>query len=262
MALVGRTGEQAAIVQAFAPIDEGEGAVLALVGDAGIGKSALLQEVAAQAAERDLLLLGGRAAEHEADVPFGLVVAALDDHAGSMHARRLESVGVDLAAVLPAAADPEDQGGARPDEPGAAERFRYHRALRALLELIGRERPFVLVLDDVHWADEGSLEFILHLLRNPPRVPHLLVVATRPVEASARILDGVRTSPLPLARTLTVGPLDDAAAAQLVGDLPAAVRQRVVAEAGGNPLFLRELVPSFLGLASSGSDRIVRAVQF
>ena len=49
-------------------------------------------------------MLDGRAAEHERDVPFGLVIDALDDHVATLHPRRIESVGADLAAALPSAA--------------------------------------------------------------------------------------------------------------------------------------------------------------
>jgi predicted ATPase len=58
---------------------------------------------------------------------------------------------------------------------GPGERFRYHRALRGLLELLAGERRVALVLDDPHWADEASLEFVLHLLRRPPRTACALV---------------------------------------------------------------------------------------
>ena len=105
-----------------------------------------------------LLVLDGRAAEHERDVPFGLVIDALDDHVATLHPRRIESVGADLAAVLPSAAA---SAGAAPAAPGAGERFRCHRALRALIEMLGRERPVALLLDDLHWADDASIELVL-----------------------------------------------------------------------------------------------------
>ena len=121
-----------------------------------------------RAAGAGLTVLEGRAAEHERDVPFGLVTDALDDTVAALHDRRLESLGperlADLAGVLPAAAQHAESPA---PAAGPAERFRYHRALVALLGLLARERPVALLLDDLHWADEGSVEFVLHLLRRP-----------------------------------------------------------------------------------------------
>jgi predicted ATPase len=97
-----------------------------------------------------------------------------------------------------------------------------------------------LLLDDLHWADEASLEFVMHLLRRPPRAPCLLMFALRPGDRGARLLAAARATPgwehMPL------GPLSERAAHSLLAELPdAALRERVVGEAAGNPLFLREL---------------------
>ena len=184
-------------------------------------------------------MLEGRGAEHERDVPFGVVIDALDEHVATLSPRRVETVGPDLAAVLPAAA-------ARPGATvaagsGAAERFRYHRALRGLLELLARERPVALLLDDLHWADEASLEFVLHLLRRPPR---------------ARVPAGVRAAPGRARRAAAGGRARDAGLGAPAARAAVAARRRARCwpscrtprcasassrEAAGNPLFLREL---------------------
>src|SRR3954452_3684846 len=188
--LLGRDRELAAAATAVAAVGSGESRSVGLLGEAGIGKSALLGAIAERGRDGGLLVLGARAAEHERDVPFGLVIDALDDHVATLHPRRIEALGPDLGAVLPAASTDTP----RPAGAGAAERFRYHRALRALLEMLARERPVALLLDDLHWADEGSLELVLHLLRRPPRAPHLLAVALRPVDAATRRLDAARST--------------------------------------------------------------------
>ena len=77
--LVGRAGELGAIDAAIADAVAGSAPVLALVGEAGLGKRALLAATRERAAGAGLTVLEGRAAEHERDVPFGLVTDALDD---------------------------------------------------------------------------------------------------------------------------------------------------------------------------------------
>jgi DNA-binding CsgD family transcriptional regulator len=236
--LVGRDAELAVLARAMADVRGGRTRVVGAIGEAGIGKTELLAALAEDARDGGLLVLEGRCAEHEREVPFGVVIDALDEHVATLAPRRVETVGPDLAAVLPAAA--VRPGAAVRAGVDAGERFRYHRALRGLLELLARERPVALLLDDLHWADEASLEFVLHLLRRPPRPACLLMFALRPGDRGARLLAAARATlgweHLPL------GPLSEEAARSLLAELPdAAVRERVVGEAAGNPLFLREL---------------------
>lgn len=235
MELVGRTGEIGEIEAAVAAAREGEMRALGVVGEAGIGKSALLEAAATAAQSAGMLVLRGRAAEHEREVPFGLVVDALDDHVAGLHPSRLAAVGPELGVVLPAAGD-----GIAPPPAGATERFRLHRSLRSLLELLGRERPVALLLDDLHWADEASVELVLHLLRRPPRVGFLLVLGMRPGSVAEPVRDAGRRSegwvelrPEPLER--------EAALALLPDDLDPAVRERLLGTAAGNPFFLEQL---------------------
>ena len=236
MELVGRSRETAEIERAVDAAHEGEMRALAVVGEAGIGKSALLDSTAAAAERAGMLVLRGRAAEHEREVPFGLVVDALDDHVAGLHPSRLAAVGPELGAVLPAAGE----AAAPAAQAGAAERFRHHRALRSLLEMLGRERPVALLLDDLHWADEASAELVLHLLRRPPRVGFLLAIGMRPGPVAERVRDAGRRGEAWL--ELRPGPLDrDAALALLPDGLEPDLRERLLGTAAGNPLFLEQL---------------------
>jgi predicted ATPase len=107
MELLGREMELAGMDRAVDDARAGGAHALGLFGEAGIGKSALLGALRERAEAAGMLVLEGRAAAHERSVPFGLVVDALDDHVATLHPRRVESVGPDLAAVLPAAAKAE-----------------------------------------------------------------------------------------------------------------------------------------------------------
>ncbi len=239
----------------------GENSVLALFGEPGIGKTALLSDVEAAARAAGLDVLVGRAAEHEVDVPFGLVVDALDDRVSHLEPADLESLGTDraaeLAAILPSAAR---AGVVEAPPAGAAERFHYHRTLRALLELISRQQPVALLLDDLHWADEGSLEWVLHLLRRPPQAPVCLALALRPVGVAPRLRDALRSAAG--AVSLDLGPLPDAAADELLSEVnDQHVRQRARREAGGNPLFLLELVRAAAAPGGPLPSTLVAAVE-
>jgi len=257
MSLAGRAHEIEVLERAVGDAAEGGVRVVALAGEAGIGKSALLDHAMDAARARGMLVLDGRGAEHEREVPFGLVVDALDDVVAAMHPARLATAGPELAAVLPAAARDDVAPVALG---GPAERFRYHRALRGLLELLGRERPVLLALDDVHWADEASFELLLHVLRRPPRVGFALVVALRPSAALTRLRDAGRRAPG--WTELVPAPLERDAALAVVGDaLPAAARERVLRDAAGNPLFLRELARAGSGGGDgAGLPEVLRAI--
>jgi DNA-binding NarL/FixJ family response regulator len=256
--LVGREKELAAAARAVADAKRGSSGALGVFGEAGIGKTALLTAVRDLAEDDGGLTLAARAAEHERDVPFGVVVDALDDHVATMHPRRVASLGTDLGAVLPAAAA-RGASDSRSDV-GAAERFRYHRALRGLLELLARERPVMLMLDDLHWADDASVEFVLHLLRRPPRGAHLLAFALRPVEPAPRLLDAARhTAGI---TQISLRPLEREASLTLLRELPdPELRERVATEAAGNPLFLGELARAARQPAGSLPPTLVAAVR-
>ena len=67
------------------------------------------------------------------------------------------------------------------------ERYRSHRAVRALLEQLAQTRPLVLVLDDLHWADPASVELLGALLRRPPAAAVLMALALRPRQTPERL---------------------------------------------------------------------------
>jgi ATP/maltotriose-dependent transcriptional regulator MalT len=238
--LFGRDAELDQLDRDVAAAAAGAQRAVVVLGEAGIGKSALLAALRERAAGADMQVLHGVGAEHERDVPFAAVVDALDDHVATLHARRIEALGADreadLAQVLPSVAREARAGAVAA---GAAERFRYHRALRALLDLLARERPVALVLDDLHWADDATVELVLHLLRRPLDAPLLLAVGLRPAAVAGRVVDALRHAG---AEPLELGPLGRDDAERLLGAAGGGrARGRVLEEAGGNPLFLREL---------------------
>ena len=176
MPLVGCRDELAGLTAALDGLRSRSTRWLAVTGEPGIGKTRLLAELCAQAEARDHLVLVGSGAELERELPFGVWVAALDDHVAGLGQSRVEALVGDrmaeLARVLPSAGD-ASPGGLHD------ERFRAHRAVRALLQGLAERRPVVLVLDDVHWADDASVELIAHLLHRPAAARLLIALAFR-----------------------------------------------------------------------------------
>lgn len=122
----------------------------------GIGKTRFLRALRERDERRSLLVFSGSAAEFERDMPCGVWVDALDAFVDSQDLRCYEQVDDvllhELAAVLPSV-----RRGVNGIAHFADERDRVHRAVRVLLELIAAEKALVVVLDDLHRADPGSI---------------------------------------------------------------------------------------------------------
>lgn len=240
--LVGRARELDAVDNALARLAEGEPWMIEVVGEPGIGKSSLLSELAARAVARGCLVLGGRAAEFERDVPFGLIADALNDYLGSLESSFLRGLDErtlgELASIFPALS-----GFVSELEPGdmPGDRYRAQYAIRALLERLAAQQPVVLLLDDVHWADGASIEVIAHISRRF-RGPLLAGFAFRQaparlafaLHAAARDGFGIR---------LDLAPLTAEEAQAVIGpSVDPTTRATLYRESGGNPFYLEQLV--------------------
>src|SRR5918995_750266 len=139
--LVGRAEELGFLDDALGELDQGRSAAVELVGEPGPGRSRLLAELARRADGRGQLVLSGRAAELERDLPFWVFVDALDEYVQGLEPRRLEAlendVRTELAHVLPSCSRFEAAGGAVFQH----ERYRSHRAVRELLGLLAATKP-------------------------------------------------------------------------------------------------------------------------
>jgi DNA-binding NarL/FixJ family response regulator len=240
--LVGRDAEVTALDAALSALDGGT--FLGVAGDPGIGKTRLLTELAEAARLHARLVLAGRAAEFERDVPFGVFRNAIEDHLKHLAPEQLARLGDDerrlLPSVLPGLPVP---AGESESKPLGVERYRLHRAMRSLLELLAEPSGLVMIVDDLHWCDDGSAELICHLLRNPPAAPVLMALAYRPRQLPIRLHHEITTAARHgLAVLIEVGPLDpDAAAALLPGHLSIDRRQELYEASGGNPFYLELL---------------------
>jgi DNA-binding CsgD family transcriptional regulator/tetratricopeptide (TPR) repeat protein len=239
--LVGRRDVLEDFTRLLAAAGDGTFGFVGLAGDPGAGKTRLLGELASDAAGRGLLTLWGRAAEFEQEMPFGAVVDALDDHLETVSADLPGRLGAQsatlLATVFPSvSAALSDDPGAQARDTGLG-RFGLYRTVRRLLEELAAPAGLVLILDDVHWADESSVELLDHLVRHHPRGRILLAVAYRPAQTSPRLAALMETAP-----QIPVKPLNKAEAEEFLGPSVSRARRQALFEAsGGNPFYLEAL---------------------
>lgn len=235
----------------------GAGATVLLSGAAGIGKTAVLREVAARAAAKGIPFLLGRCTAAGARPPFGPFAEVLDlavcRGVAALTPEWLDRAHPDLARLRPDTGRP--QTARQRDE---AEHFRVHSGMARLLRHVASATPIVVAIDDMHWADEGTLELLLYLAGKLRDQPVLILAAHRPAEDEpsttldhalaelARDRIAERVDLAPLSRPDVVRLVD--ATLGLRG--PDAARLLAVLETcEGNPFFIEEVL---IGLAASG----------
>lgn len=188
------------------------GALLAVTGRAGLGKTTLLAEVRRRAAARGCTVLSARGGDQEQRVAFHVTRQLLQPQlAGASEAEVRAALGGWHGIVGPALGLCAPTGGAPPDPQGLCDGLDW-----VLTQLAVRRAPVVLVLDDAHWADPESLRWLAAFAPRAEELPLLVVVAYRPDELpdhadAFRALPGRAGS-----RPLGLEPLSPEAVADLV----------------------------------------------
>jgi DNA-binding NarL/FixJ family response regulator/RecA/RadA recombinase len=253
--LVGRATELAVLDHALGGLERKHFAALEVAGEPGIGKTRLLAELGARADEAGQLALAGSASELERELPFWVFVDALDEYVQGLEPRRLESIGdenmAELGHVLPSLQASGAAGG-RDDE-----RYRTHRAVRRLLETMAATKPLVLLLDDLHWADSGSVELLGALLRRPPEAAVLLALGVRPRQVPERLSGAMaRAHGAGTLVRMELAGLSAAESRELLGaEVDEEAAERLHRQSGGNPFYLQQLARSPHRPAAAGTDR-------
>ena len=243
---MGRAYELEVLEQVLDTLERNPRGAIELAGEPGIGKTRLLAELATRAERRGHLVLSGSASELERELPFSVFVDALDEYVESLRPERLaaldEDVQAELAHVLPSLAALASGRAVAPQQ----ERYRSHRAVRALLEQLAQTSPLVLVLDDFHWADSASVELLGALLRRPPAAAVLTAVALRPRQTPERLAATLeRARREEMLTCVELGALTLLEAGELLGETVDADGVSVLyEESGGNPFYLEQLARS------------------
>ncbi len=198
---------------------------MAIEGEPGIGKSRLLAELRAHALQRGWTVLSGAGAEFERDEPYGVWIEALDEHVASLPWHDHELL-ADLSAVVPSLGG----GSSRGDE-----RHRLHRAVRRLLAVLAERRPLLVVFDDLHWSDAGSIELLGACVRRGIAPGVLLALGYRTGRASAALR---ATLGSPTVGVLELTTLSEADCRTLTGE---DFSETLFRDSGGNPFYALQL---------------------
>jgi hypothetical protein len=258
---VGRARELAVLEEGLAEVVAGRPVAILVHGEPGIGKTALVGELARRAKRsHGALVLTGRC-YLRADAPFPALDGLVDSLAAYLETQPRLLVDTlaprdahELVRLFPALGQLEGLAHAPRRRPPAAEvRESRRRGLRALHELLARlaeKRPLVLVLDDLQWGDEASSDWLAALSGGAEAVPALLVGCYRSGDvARSTLLERlVAWQHSGGAREIALGPLDPAESHALVAEalagagLPGANTAALVDDAQGSPYLLHELV--------------------
>jgi DNA-binding SARP family transcriptional activator len=252
----GRDDELLRLLGACDAAAAGRGGVVTILGEAGIGKTRLLQEFAASVRRRGALALLGRCLEGAWVPPYHAFVEAITGYAAHISATRLRadlgSAAGPLAQLVPGLREPlPDLLTVEPLQP-EEERLRLLDAVARFLAGLTAHGSVVLVLDDLHWADASTLVTLRHLARvlAPRRL--LLVVAYRSDETGPDLLDtlGALRAEAEVT-TVHLHGLDSDALRRMLGELAAApvsaaLAETIQRETRGNPFFAREVIRHLL----------------
>ncbi|HEV3123795.1 MAG TPA: AAA family ATPase [Candidatus Dormibacteraeota bacterium] len=249
--LIGRQEELASLEDALVAAMHGEGSMVVVTGEAGIGKTRLARELRETAERFGVATMWGGCSENELSLPYLPLLVAVNNHLAGVElaalAHRLGPMRRHLSTLFP-------QLGDRP-APSAADpkmaRLHLFEATLALLHTLAGDRGALLIIEDLHWADAATRELLDYLARRVRAFPLLIVVTLRVGELprrhpQRRVLDDWRRALL--VRSVNLKPLQPAQLGAMAGtilergDLPIELTGYLHERSEGNPLFLEELL--------------------
>jgi DNA-binding SARP family transcriptional activator len=244
--LVGRAAQRAHLTRLWRAAERGGARLVLVTGEPGAGKSRLVEEFRSWCAQRGAATAEARSYPAEGALAYGPVVSWLRSDALAGQPGRLDPARQgELARLLPELRPAPG----RPPPPGPPDREQRRLLFEALAgAVLAPAGPLLLVADDLHWADQETMQFLHYLLRAHPEAPLLVVATARREELDPghplhQLLTGLRA--LERVVEVEVGRLsreETAALAErlLRHSLGGAAADRLFAETEGNPLFVVE----------------------
>jgi class 3 adenylate cyclase/tetratricopeptide (TPR) repeat protein len=267
---VGREHELALLKDAYTrALRDSSLQLVTMTGEPGVGKTRLIAEFQAYVDDQEEIVWWrqGRCLPYGEGITFWALGEIVKAHVGILESDTPEEARAKLRASVDALVEDETDrewfaarlapltGAHTPDQ--TASREESFSAWQRFLEAIAAERPMVLVIEDLHWADDALVDFLDHLVDLSTGVPLVLLIAARPelYERHAGWGGGKRNSV-----TISLGPLTDEDTARLVASLvgksvlPAETQSALLERAGGNPLYAEEFVRMFAERGAPAPD--------
>ena len=269
--LIGRDSEISVLREVLANLHQGSGGIVCLIGEAGIGKSRLLDELHAEwekIAGNGAPWVVSRGVSYDTARPYGLFMQRILQIYGVEDNDSLEVVR-EKVAIKPLGFPPQVQSlvvrtleallavGTDSDGPqlqGEALQRELYEACHSMYRAAASFAPTVIVLDDLHWADPASVEMMIDLFPLVDEVPLLFLCSFRPERQSPawRIKHAAETGYSRVYHEVELTSLSDDDSDQLLGNLldiassPVQLRQMILARTEGNPLFVEEFTRTLL----------------
>ncbi|MDR7420129.1 MAG: AAA family ATPase [Armatimonadota bacterium] len=245
--LVGRQSERQSVVRALESGLGGKGRSVLLVGESGVGKSRIAEWTLEEWIARGGITAHGRCIEFNEPVPYQPILDALGRFVSLKDMEQVAPVqpdvlgvhAVSLADESPASSESRE----RPQHPG---RLRLFAWLRDRLGQIAADRPLLLVLEDMHWADTSTIDFVAYISEHCRRLRVVLLVTSRSAAPRRAYQQDLNRLMRHATDICTVGPLSQSESAELVRSLlgrtqvDAETLFRIHRETEGNPLFIVE----------------------
>jgi class 3 adenylate cyclase/tetratricopeptide (TPR) repeat protein len=256
---VGREGELAVLHEHLSQARQGRGHVVGIIGEPGMGKSRLLYEFAQQVGEQAVTYYEGHCLPYGTTTPYGPLLDVLRQHCGLPNRAAPATVTAAVHRMLAATGLALDETApfllqllniSVSSEPFAplspqARRVRTFALLRQIFLHTSRQQPLVLGIENGHWLDATSEEWLLSLVEQVSSAPFLLLVTYRPGYSppwgGQSVATQVSLAPLPSVASRAI--------VQMVAQtmpLPEWRIQDIIAKAAGNPFFLEELTQTAL----------------
>jgi DNA-binding CsgD family transcriptional regulator len=254
--LIGRATQIAVLRRALAAARGGTGQCIAIAGEAGIGKSRLVAEAAASAADDGFTLVQGRCFESDRAFPYAplldLLRAYLSAHPVDELSNERRAAVVELAGLLPELG--LHSTNMSPPEMTDPEHEQRQLFQTLLLFFTRLPMPLLIVVEDLHWSDEGSLAFLLYVIHRITSFPVCLLLTYRNDEISPVLAVALATLQRErIAADLTLSRLPKDEVALLIGsifDLPRVVRTEFLETlhtlTEGNPFFIEETLKALV----------------